>query len=250
MLLAATGLRATEALSIRLKDLDIGSNDPSKVIIRGEHTKTKIDRYIFLTREVQDQIKIWVDYKYRKRRICHKNEETGKNITEYRIPEKKPNDLIFYTYQTDKPRPEILYVNLAAIFSTTLDRIGMGDREDGQVRRKITMHSFRRFVKTTISDLGYADFSEWFIGHTGSTYWRKKDSEKAEIFQKIESYLTFLNVPQLERQGADLQTRIDELQIINQSWREKDKVKEDALAQLSDQLLILTERIQKLEKNK
>ena len=251
MLLASTGLRATEALSIRLKDLDIVSNNSAKVIIRGEHTKTKIDRYIFLTREVQDQIKIWLDYKYRRRRICHIDKETGKSITEYRTPEKKPNELIFYTYQTDKPRPEILYVNLAAVFSNTLDRVGMGDREDGnQVRRKITMHSFRRFVKTTISDLGYADYSEWFIGHSGSTYWRKKDNEKAEIFQKIEPYLTFLNVPQLERQGADLQTKIEELQIVNQSLRENDKVKEDAMAHLSDQLLVLSERIQQLERNK
>src|SRR5574342_432880 len=115
-------------------------------------------------------------------------------------------------------------------------------------RREITFHSFRRFVKTTISDLGYADYSEWFIGHSGSTYWRKKDSEKAEIFKKIEPYLTFLNVPQLERQGADLQTKIEELQIINQSLRENDKVKEDALTHLSDQLLVLSERIQQLER--
>ena len=125
----------------------------------------------------------------------------------------------------------------------------MGSREDGnEARREITLHSFRRFVKTTISDLGYSDYSEWFIGHAGSTYWRKKDSEKAEIFKKIEPYLTFLNVPQLERQGADLQTKIEELQLINQSLRENDKVKEDALAHLSDQLLVLSERIQQLER--
>jgi hypothetical protein len=96
--------------------------------------------------------------------------------------------------------------------------------------------------------LGYQDYSEWFIGHAGSTYWRKKDNEKAEIFEKIELYLTFLNVPQLERQGADFQTKIEELQIINQSLRENDKVKEDALAHLSDQLLVLSERIQQLER--
>jgi hypothetical protein len=60
--------------------------------------------------------------------------------------------------------------------------------------------------------------------------------------------LTFLNVPQLERQGADLQTKIEELQIINQSLRENDKIKEDALAHLSDQLLVLGERIQQLER--
>jgi hypothetical protein len=60
-------------------------------------------------------------------------------------------------------------------------------------------------VKTTISDLGRAE-------HSGSTLNMAllrifPDSEKAEIFRKIEPYLTFLNIPQLERQGADMQTR-------------------------------------------
>jgi integrase len=253
MLLASTGLRATEALSIRLKDLDIStirSNEFAKLTIRGEYTKTKVDRYVFLTKEMSNQIKIWIDYKYRKRRICYMDKEAEKKyITEYRTPEKKQNELIFSLNQTDNPRPEILYGNLAHYFSNTLDRIGMGNREDGnEIRREITLHSFRRFTKSTISDLGYADYSEWFIGHAGSTYWRKKDNEKAEIFQKIEPYLTFLNVPQLERKGADLQTKIEELQIINHSLRENDKVKEDALAHLSDQLLVLSERIQQLER--
>ena len=57
--------------------------------------------------------------------------------------------------------------------------------------------------------------------------------------------MTFLNVPQLERQDADLQNKIEELQLINQSLRENDKVKEDALVHRSDQLLVLTERIKK-----
>ena len=251
ILLASTGLRATEALSIRIKDLisDSNNNFPSKAIIRGEFTKTKVDRYIFLTKEMEHQIKIWLDYKSRKRRICHIDKETGKSISEYRIPETKPNDLIFSIYQKDKPRPDHIYINLAHIFSDTIDRIGMGEREDGnEIRRKITLHSFRRFVKTTISDLGYSDYSEWFIGHSGSTYWRKKDNEKAEIFKKIEPYLTFLNVPQLERQGADLQTKIEELQDINQVLREKDKMKEDVIANLSDKLIMLSERLDTLEK--
>jgi hypothetical protein len=81
--------------------------------------------------------------------------------------------------------------------------MGKGLREEGSNnrRRQITLHSFRRFVKTTISDLGYSDFSEWFIGHSGSTYWTKKDSDKGEIFRKVEPYLTFLNIVKLERQG-------------------------------------------------
>jgi hypothetical protein len=131
----------------------------------------------------------------------------------------------------------------------TIDRIGKGTREDGNERRRqITLHSFRRFVKTTISDLGYADYSEYFIGHSGSTYWRKKDSEKAEIFRKIEPYLTFLNIHQLERQGADIQTKVEELEDLNQSLRQRDKVKDDAIAQLSDQLVSLSSRLQEIER--
>jgi hypothetical protein len=127
--------------------------------------------------------------------------------------------------------------------------MGKGAREDGNAnRRQITLHSFRRFVKTTISDLGYSDFSEYFIGHSGSTYWRKKDSEKAEIFRRIEPYLTFLNIPQLERQGADIESKVDELEQLNQAMRDRDKMKDDAIAHLSDQLIALTARLDSIEK--
>jgi integrase len=44
MLLAANGIRATEALSIRVKDLDFGSN-PAKVFVRGEYTKSFVSKY-------------------------------------------------------------------------------------------------------------------------------------------------------------------------------------------------------------
>jgi hypothetical protein len=125
-----------------------------------------------------------------------------------------------------------------------------GDREDGtnERRRQITLHSFRRFVKTTISYLGYSDYSEWFIGHSGSTYWRKKESEKTELFRKIEPYLTFVNIHQLERQGADIQSKVQELEDLNSSLRERDKVKDDAIAHLSDQLLVISTRLQELER--
>jgi paraquat-inducible protein B len=103
-------------------------------------------------------------------------------------------------------------------------------------------------VKTTISDLGYGDYSEWFIGHSGSTYWRKKESEKAELFKKIEPYLTFLNIHQLERQGADIQSKVEELEEPNQSLRNRDKMKDGAIAQLSDQVMALTARMQEFER--
>jgi hypothetical protein len=76
----------------------------------------------------------------------------------------------------------MLYDDFSKSFGKTLDLSGKGDKN--QRLRQITLHSLRRFVKTTISDLGYADFSERFIGHSGSTYWTKIQ-RKQKYFAKL-----------------------------------------------------------------
>jgi hypothetical protein len=151
--------------------------------------------------------------------------------------------LVFAVRQTNQNlNSRNLYNELCSAFGKTLDRIGMGTREEEEeyvgivntqnhnsnnknrnhfIRRQITLHSFRRFVKSTISDLGYADFSEYFIGHDGSTYYRKKESEKAQIFRKIEPYLTFLDFAKLEAKGADVETKLQDKDKQIQSMNEK-----------------------------
>ena len=47
-----------------------------------------------------------------------------------------------------------------------------------------------------------------------------------------------------------MQTKIEELQLINQSLREKnDKIKEDVIANLSDKLIVLSERLDAVEQS-
>jgi integrase len=247
--LASTGCRAVEALSIRYVDLDLDTN-PARVLIRGEYTKTRVDRLAFLTTETAKQLKLWLEYKHRTTRVCHKDMRTGRITTEYRTPTQNPNGLIFAVHQKNaNPIPDYLYGDFRAAFAKTLDRIGKDSFEDNKRRRKITLHSFRRFVKSTISDLGYADFSEYFIGHSGSTYYRKTDKEKVEIFRKIELYLTFLDFVTLERKGSDTQARIEGLEAINQTLRQKDSMNTDAISTLSDQLSKVMQEIEILKKN-
>jgi hypothetical protein len=70
---------------------------PATVFLRGEYTKTKADRIVFLTEELTEQLRSWLSYKYRKRRICHnmmdnkQNFDRRKTITEYRTPDKNEN---------------------------------------------------------------------------------------------------------------------------------------------------------------
>jgi hypothetical protein len=93
-----------------------------------------------------------------------------------------------------------------------------------------------------------SDFGEWLIGHQGSTYYRRSDKERAEIFKKIEPYLTYIDITSLDQRYADTQSRIEELEGINQSLKQRDKLKDDAIGQLSDQLMTLTVRLHEVEK--
>jgi len=72
----------------------------------------------------------------------------------------------------------------------------MDERKDEGVykSRKITPHSFKRFVKTVISDQTNQDYSEWFLGHAKSPYYTKRESERREMYAtKCMKYLTFLD---------------------------------------------------------
>lgn len=254
MLLAATGLRALEALSVRICDVNFDT-DPVKVFIRGEYTKTRLDRFVYLTDETAKQLEMWLQYKYRTRRVCHVDKAKHTTVTEYRTPTKNNTDLIFCVYQSDVQNLKFIYNDLNINFGKMLDRIGKGNKDysggNGK-HRSVTFHSFRRFVKTTISDLGYQDYSEWFISHSGSTYWRKKESEKAEIFKKIEPYLTFLDFVKLERKGADIETKLTEKEKEIQLLRQRDTINTDAIANLSDQvmkLMLEVKQVKQKQKN-
>jgi hypothetical protein len=52
----------------------------------------------------------------------------------------------------------------------------------------------------------------------------------------------------LERQGADIQSKVEELEQLNQSMRDRDKMKDDAIAHLSDQLIALTAGLDSMER--
>src|SRR5262249_14859647 len=89
--------------------------------------------------------------------------------------------------------------------------VGMDERKEEGVhkRRKITLHSFRRFVKTVISDQTNQDYSEWFLGHNKSPYYTKKEPERREIYAtKCMKYLTFLDYTTLEARGKGIEANL------------------------------------------
>jgi integrase len=213
LLLASTGMRAGEACSIRIMDLDL---DKRKVHIRGEYTKTKTARYVYLTNELCKSLLIWFDYKYRPRKKYFEWDNDKKYYVRLRDPpivepQRDETDLIFGLRFGTGERQSVraLYHHLLDHFDKVLDRLGIEFEDISKRRRKITLHSFRRHVKSTISDLGYSDYSEWFIGHAHSTYYRRPEKEKFELFKKLESSLTYLDQAGLEKKHQDVISRLE-----------------------------------------
>lgn len=151
LVLASSGMRASEAIT--LKDTDINFNsDPTKIHIRAENAKTRTARVVYISDEASKELKKYM---------------------------KNDSGSIFTLIEDSDPHN--LYVRLHGQFIRLLDRVEMNGRLEGHIRRKITFHSFRTFVKSQIAIHTNSDFSEWFLGHSGSTYWNIPEGQRIEL---------------------------------------------------------------------
>jgi integrase len=232
LILASGGMRAVEALAIQLKDIDF-TVSPTKVHIRKEYSKTKTARDIYISDEATQYLKQWINWKYN-------NEERPRSRAD--------DDLVFTVYTTKTPTA--LYVKVLAEFEKLLSVVGLDARKEGkQRRRKITLHSLRRFVKTVISDQTNTDYSEWFLGHNKSPYYTKKEHERREIYAtKCMKYLTFLDYTTLETTGKNIESKLSEKEKEIQLLRQRDSVNTDAIANLSDQVMKLMVEVNEMKR--
>jgi len=106
-------------------------------------------------------------------------------------------------------------------------------------------------VDSTITDLTGKEYAEWFLGHAKSSYYTKKEPDRREIYAtKCMKYLTFLDYTTLEARGKSIEVNLQEKEKEIEELRHNDKVKEDALATLSDQVMKLMVEVQELKKNR
>jgi integrase len=215
MIYAAMGPRKTQACAIRNSDVDL---EKETITFRKEYAKMRAEYTRQMTRELAEQIRIWNRWKYRERPWVRIGPER-KAVK----PEPQPDELLLATWDhKHEPTPKGIADSIYDEMKELADRVEMR-RKNG--RRVITFHRLRAFAKSTISDLGYGDFSEWFIGHKHSTYYRKSDKERLELFRKIEPYLTFLDPSAMEKHRQDMQAQMDEMRHEIELLKKRDEAK-------------------------
>src|SRR5215217_497889 len=227
--IAANGPRAIEPCAVRECDVNLDS-DPPTITYTAEYSKMRVARTRPLTREAANQLRLWDKFKYRTRWTTVK-EENGEYVRKFAAPKRNPHNLLLSMphLNEEKSTPEGLYDYFAEAFAELVDTLDNGESGNGGnnnsrkigEHRKVTLKTFRDFVKSTISDLGYSDFSEWMIGHAGSTYYQKSEKERMDLFRKLESYLTYLDVASLEAKGADVEAKTQQVMAENLSLKQQ-----------------------------
>src|SRR5918996_1281268 len=231
-LIAVNGPRPIELCAVRECDINLDS-DPATITYTAEYSKMRVARTRPLTREAANQLRLWNKFKYRTRWTTVKEEEeNGEYVRKFAAPKRNRYNLLLSMphLNGEKSTPEGLYDYFAEAFAELVDTLDNGDgggdsnndsiRKVGE-RRKVTLKTFRDFVKSTISDLGYSDFSEWMIGHAGSTYYQKSEKERMDLFRKLELYFTYLDVASLEAKGADVESKTQQVIAENLSLKQQ-----------------------------
>lgn len=238
LVLASGGFMAVEALAIRLRDIDF-TLSPTKIHVRKEYSKTRVARDVYISVEATKYLKDWINWKY-------KSNEWTKIA--------KLDDLVFGANKIKGgPKPRCLYIKIVNEFQKLLSVAKMDERkEDGLGRRRrITLHSLRRFVKTVISDQVGQDYSEWFLGHVKSPYYTKKEIDRREIYiTKCMKYLTFLDYSILEARGKSIEAKLrekdQEIDLMKEKYESELQAIRNETNQKFNQLMVLIQKNPKL----
>lgn len=245
LVLASSGTRAVEALGIRLRDINNGAGidldkfSPTEILIRKQYTKIRRERRIYISDEASSYLKQWIEYKHRDR---HKEHHYLKNI------EPAADDLVF-SKGGGITKPAGLYDKMLDEFHKVLKDAGFKDRKEDGVykRRKVTLHSFRRFVKTTIADHYNSDFSEYMLGHSKSVYYvNKLDEYRKEYKKRCMSFLTFLSDSTAEAIGKDYEAKLEQKEIEIERLNQQVRFLESRDASNADRIAGLEMRLQEV----
>ncbi len=214
LLLESSGIRIGEALKSNIDDLYL-SEEPARIQIRGEITKTGNPRHVFFSKEAKEALTEW--FKVRKNYL---RAAVGKS----HLYDKDAEDSRIFPFD-----PSTAY----SMWKKALHKSGLNGKDKSTGREKIHPHVLRKFFRTRLGAAGIPiDVVEALMGHEGyltEVYRRYSLEDLKKFYLKGESALLIFTEAQevtklrkeVEERNTTLQTLVNGLTTENLEMKSK-----------------------------
>ncbi|MEC4849107.1 MAG: tyrosine-type recombinase/integrase [Nitrosarchaeum sp.] len=166
LVLIGSGMRIRETVALRKKDFDLDYPKRIKIEIPAQFTKTRTAHTTFVSKEAEYFLRPYL--------------ETLND-----------NDLAFATNSI----PYHASMTEIEAFARYRQRAGLTAKYESTRRHHISLHTFRSYFFIRARRIHDTDVAHAMVGHTTylDMYDRKEDSEKLELYLKVEPTLRIMN---------------------------------------------------------
>jgi len=172
--LESSGMRIGELLKSNIDDLYLNEN-PARIQIRGEITKSGNSRHAFFSREAQEALTEWLKVRKEYLRVA---------VAKSHMYEKSVEDSRIFPFD-----PSTAY----SMWKKALHKSGLNGKDKSTGREKIHPHTLRKFFRTRLGATGIpVDVVEALMGHEGyltEVYRRYTLEDLRKFYLKGESAL-------------------------------------------------------------
>ena len=233
LVLESSGMRIGEALQLNLEDLEL-DQDPVKVSIRGEYTKTGNPRVAFINREAKEAIQEWL-----KVRDEYLEAAVGKSH--------------MYDKSADDPRLFPFESNTAYyMWRNALKKAGFKKRDKSTNRHRIHPHVLRKFFRTKMGSVIPVDVVEALMGHEGylTEFYRRYSMEDLANFYKQGEHalLVFTEAAEVGRLRQEIKDRNRQLQTLVSGLTSENLELKSKVARIELEATEKAERLSRVEK--
>ena len=187
--LISSGMRLGEALSLTKQDIHFNEN-PVRVTIRAETTKTKEGRETYISSEAFDKLKTIIEKTQDSKSIFTNIENKKKAVT-----------------------------NEDQLFDDLRKRLGLIEKYPNSCRFVLNIHCFRAYFHTIASDKHGSGYANALDGHGEylPQYYRKSAEDRAKMYLELEPRLLVESIkPESEKTKDkiinDLQKKMEQLE--------------------------------------
>jgi integrase len=182
LVLASSGMRINEALSLPLDDIDFKTT-PTTITIRGENTKNGDNRITFISSEATQAVNEWL--KVRSDYIASSAKRNNGLIKSGRgNPKSGEDDGRLFPFSDQ---------NASTLWDNALIKAGLLSRDKTTNRKQLHYHQFRKFFISQLSLIVSKEIAETLAGHNGyltGAYRRYTKKQLAEEYLKGQHLLT------------------------------------------------------------